>query len=202
MTHLDSQVVIDDPRAESIRYPSTVTFKEVIRRDRRANRTDIKSQLILFAFRMSHVVAARKTTNRLLWIAGIPMIAMYRVLVQWFLCVDIPAETQIGAGLKLYHGQSLVVNRHAKIGQDCTLRHCTTIGSKTLNNGEEGPSPIIGDRVDVGSNAVIIGGIVIGDDVVIGAGSVVIRDVPSGVVVAGNPARVLYSNSPKLQSFH
>ncbi len=192
MTHLDGQVVIGDSRTGSNGCPRTLSFKDVIRRDRRANRTDLKSQFILFAFRLSHLLAARKTTNRLVWIAGIPMIAMYRVLVQWFLCVDIPLETQIGAGLKLYHGQALVVNRHARIGQDCTLRHCTTIGSKTLSNEEEGQSPMIGDRVDVGSNAVIIGGIVIGDDVVIGAGSVVIRDVPPRAVVAGNPARVLY----------
>ncbi|MDR3727253.1 MAG: DapH/DapD/GlmU-related protein [Terracidiphilus sp.] len=192
MTHLDEQVVIMDSPTESIEYSDTLSLWDVIRRDRRANRTDLKSQFILFAFRLSHLLAARKTNNRLLRIAGFPVIAMYRVLVQWFLCVDIPAETQIGAGLKLYHGQALVVNQFARIGRDCTLRHCTTIGSKTLSNGEEGPSPMIGDRVDVGSNAVIIGGILIGDDVVIGAGSVVIRDVPSGAVVAGNPARVLY----------
>lgn len=192
MNHLTEQVVISDSRVGSIGCPGTLSFADVIRRDRQANQTDLKSQLVLLAFRLSHLVASRKATNRLLWIAGIPMMAMYRVLVQWFLCIDIPVETEIGAGLKLYHGQALVVNQHARIGRDCTLRHCTTIGSKTLSNAEEGPSPVIGNRVDVGSNAVIIGGITIGDDVVIGSGSVVIRDVPSRAVVAGNPARVLY----------
>jgi maltose O-acetyltransferase len=36
----------------------------------------------------------------------------------------------------------------------------------------------------------VLPGVTIGDDAVIGAGSVVTRDVPAGVVVVGNPARV------------
>ena len=49
----------------------------------------------------------------------------------------------------------------------------------------------IGNRVWIGGGAIIIPGITIGDDSVIGAGSVVTRDVPAGVVVTGNPARIL-----------
>ena len=114
------------------------------------------------------------------------------VLIEWFFCIELPARAQIGAGLRIYHGHALVVNEHARIGRDCTLRHCTTIGSKVQSNRQEGPSPVLGHRVDVGSNVVILGGITVGDDVVIGAGSVVLRDVPSGAVVAGNPAHVLH----------
>jgi maltose O-acetyltransferase len=49
----------------------------------------------------------------------------------------------------------------------------------------------IGDRVFVGASAVILPGVTIGSDVIIGAGSIVTADIPSGVVVVGNPARVL-----------
>lgn len=49
----------------------------------------------------------------------------------------------------------------------------------------------IGNDVWIGANAVICGGVVIGDRSVIGAGSVVNRDIPSGVVAAGNPCRVI-----------
>lgn len=49
----------------------------------------------------------------------------------------------------------------------------------------------IGNRVWIGAGAVILPGVTIGDDSVIGAGSVVTKDVPSGVVAAGNPCRVL-----------
>jgi|HubBroStandDraft_6_1064221.scaffolds.fasta_scaffold391679_2 maltose O-acetyltransferase len=49
----------------------------------------------------------------------------------------------------------------------------------------------IGSRVFVGARTTILPGVRIGDDVLIGAGSVVTRDIPSGTVAAGNPARAL-----------
>jgi len=52
---------------------------------------------------------------------------------------------------------------------------------------------IVEDDVVIGANSVIIAGIRIGKRSVVGAGSVVTKDVPSNVVVAGNPAKVLMS---------
>ena len=49
----------------------------------------------------------------------------------------------------------------------------------------------IGSDVWVGGGAIICPGVKIGSKSVIGAGSVVTRDVPSGVVAAGNPCRVI-----------
>ena len=49
----------------------------------------------------------------------------------------------------------------------------------------------IGKNCWIGANAVVLPGITIGDNVVIGAGSVVTKDIPSNVVAAGNPCRVL-----------
>ena len=54
------------------------------------------------------------------------------------------------------------------------------------------PKPItIGNRVWIGGGCTILSGVTIGDDTVIGAGSVVTHDIPSGVLAAGNPCRVL-----------
>ena len=51
----------------------------------------------------------------------------------------------------------------------------------------------IGERCFIGGRSIIMPGITIGDDCVIGAGSVVTKDIPSGSIAAGNPARVLRS---------
>lgn len=51
----------------------------------------------------------------------------------------------------------------------------------------------IGDNVFVGANATILPGVSIGKNSVIAANSVVTKDVPEGVVVAGNPAKILYT---------
>jgi acetyltransferase-like isoleucine patch superfamily enzyme len=50
---------------------------------------------------------------------------------------------------------------------------------------------VLGENVFVGEGAKILKGVSIGDDSVIGAGSIVTRDVPAGVIAAGNPARVV-----------
>lgn len=49
----------------------------------------------------------------------------------------------------------------------------------------------IGSDVWIGGNSVVLPGVTIGDGVVIGAGSVVTKDIPCGVIAAGNPCRVI-----------
>lgn len=49
----------------------------------------------------------------------------------------------------------------------------------------------IGNRVFIGAGCTILKGVTIGDGAVIGAGSVVTRDIPSGVLAAGAPARMI-----------
>jgi len=56
---------------------------------------------------------------------------------------------------------------------------------------EFGKSVTIGSDVWVGGGAIICPGVTLGDRTVIGAGSVVTKDIPAGVVAAGNPCRVI-----------
>ena len=65
-------------------------------------------------------------------------------------------------------------------------------------NGLEYAFPVtIGDNVWIGGGVSIIGGVTIGKDSIIGAGSVVIRDIPEGVLAAGNPCRVIRKLTPE-----
>src|SRR5205807_3518232 len=61
-----------------------------------------------------------------------------------------------------------------------------------LRRQQEFGKPVeIGSDVWVGGGAVICPGVKIGSKTVIGAGSVVTRDIPDGVLAAGNPCRVI-----------
>jgi maltose O-acetyltransferase len=66
-----------------------------------------------------------------------------------------------------------------------------------LRRVQEFGKPIeIGSDVWVGGGALILAGVRIGSRAVIGAGSVVTRDIPDGVLAAGNPCRVIRSLGP------
>ncbi|WP_102158967.1 serine O-acetyltransferase [Zhihengliuella halotolerans] len=99
----------------------------------------------------------------------------------------IPYKAVIGAGTRLgVGGISAVVHPDARIGENCVIGQQVTIGSR----GKPGDLPVIGDNVFIGPGSMCLGG-KIGDNVTVGAGSVVLEDVPSNVVVAGVPAKVI-----------
>jgi putative colanic acid biosynthesis acetyltransferase WcaB len=158
-------------------------FIEDIFQDWQVNQTtSLKCRLILLMFR---------TTQTPFLFISLPCRFLYQIIVEYLLGVEIPFDTQIGSNLQLHHAHSLVINHQTTIGNNCILRHCTTIGNKKTADGSSSGSPKIGNFVEIGSNVVILGEITIGDYAVIGAGSVVIKDVISGTVVAGNPAKVI-----------
>ena len=69
---------------------------------------------------------------------------------------------------------------------------CHPLESEKRNQFIEWAEPVtIGNNVWVGGNVTILPGVTIGDNVVVGAGSVVTKNIPSNVVVAGNPAKII-----------
>ena len=67
-------------------------------------------------------------------------------------------------------------------------------GAQARREGLEFGRPIrIGANVWIGGGALLMPGVTVGDDAIIGAGAVVTRDVAAGVIVGGNPARVIRS---------
>lgn len=74
--------------------------------------------------------------------------------------------------------------------------HSIDLVQRSMGVGTSAPITIE-DNVWIGANATICGGVTIGEGSVIGAGSVVTKDIPAGVVAAGNPCRVLRPISEK-----
>lgn len=97
----------------------------------------------------------------------------------------------IGSGLVVFHKMGAVI-RAKSIGKNVTISQGVTIGAGGgYNNTDSDNIPTIGNEVQIATNAIVIGNITIGDNAVIGAGAVITKDVPPGVVVVGNPQRII-----------
>jgi len=106
---------------------------------------------------------------------------------------QINPSTKIGKGLYIGHRGTIIVNSLSVIGACCNLSPGVTIGQ--TNRGSKKGAPVLGDRVWVGTNAVIVGGIKIGDNVLIAPNAYVNVDVPSNSIVIGNPAQIIFKEN-------
>lgn len=146
---------------------------------------DIKIKIVLLMFRFGSLLYKKRRQ----W-TPFPYFAFgffYRVIVEWILSIELPLKTNIGSRLTIYHGFGLVVNCCSVIGSDVIMRNGVIIG----NSGRDSGVPVISDGVEIGGNAVIIGGVKVGRCAKIGAGSVVTKDVPDGVTVVSARNRYL-----------
>lgn len=119
-----------------------------------------------------------------------PLSLLYKfakVAVQIMTGIDLPCEASVGRRLKIEHFSGIIVSGDAVIGDDVVIRNGVTIGLR--RTGEPG-APVIGNGVDIGAGAKLLGAITIGDGAVIGANAVVLGDVPPGALAVGIPARV------------
>lgn len=111
------------------------------------------------------------------------------------------------------HGYNIAVGDNFFAAANCVMLDCgkitigdnvmlgPNVGLYTPNHafipeeralGYERSLPItIGNDVWLGGNVSVVGGVTIGDGSVIAAGSVVVKDIPAGVIAAGNPAKVI-----------
>jgi serine O-acetyltransferase len=105
--------------------------------------------------------------------------------------IELPCEVTLGRRFRIDHFGGIIISGDAVFGDDCVVRNGVTVG---LRHTEMRGSPVIGNRVDIGAGAKVLGSIRIGDDVAIGANAVVLKDVPSNSIAVGVPARILPRN--------
>ncbi len=98
------------------------------------------------------------------------------------------APVKIGDNVFFGPNCSLMTPMHPYLPKERNAREKADGSFYTL----EYAKPItIGSDCWFAANVTVCGGVTIGDGCVIGAGSVVTRDIPSGVLAAGNPCRVI-----------
>lgn len=130
-----------------------------------------------------------------LWRLRVPLVPRLVSHFNRFLTgVEIHPGAHIGSGLFIDHGMGIVIGETAEIGNDVSIFQEVTLGGTSTQKVKRHPT--LGDRVQVGAGAKLIGAITIGDDVKIGAGSVVVTSVPSHATVVGVPGRVVALRNP------
>ena len=99
----------------------------------------------------------------------------------------------IGDGVRIQSFVSICRNALLEDGVFVSPHVCITDDKhpKAGNPGYRAEPPILRKGCSIGASAIIMPGVVIGAGAVVGAGAIVTKDVPPGVVVVGNPARLM-----------
>jgi serine O-acetyltransferase len=108
-------------------------------------------------------------------------------IVQIVTGIEFPCEVTVGRNFVIDHFGGIIISGYASFGDNCRIRNGVVVG---LRRVEEPKAPTIGNNVDIGAGAKLIGPIVIGDNVLIGANAVVLCDVPRDSIAVGVPAIV------------
>jgi serine O-acetyltransferase len=118
-----------------------------------------------------------------------PLSFLYRrmfVYVRNHYGIELPYSAKLGRRVVIEHQGGIVIHGNTVIGNDCYIRQGCTLGNKSLDAIFD--APLLGDRVNVGAGAKILGKVTIGDGANIGANAVVVKDVPAGATAVGIPA--------------
>lgn len=113
---------------------------------------------------------------------GVKIGKRVKVSSHTFICEGVTIEDEAFIG----HGVMFINDKYPR---------ATTITGQSQTEADWVCIPtLIGKGASIGSNATILCGVTVGERAIVGAGSVVTHDVPSGAVVAGNPARIISSS--------
>lgn len=159
-------------------------YRLAVAADRAANRSYPKSRFVLRWFRAAQRWrAARGPVARALFLV---VGGSYKVVTEGFMGIELPVSTRVAPGLRLRHGVGVVVNPATVIGANVMIRQGVTLGNRRASDD----CPVIGDDVEIGVGAVLIGHVTIGAGAKIGPNAVVFKDVPAGAVVYSPPSEI------------
>ena len=152
------------------------------------------------------------------WVGKFPSRSLRSLYLKWWLG-KLGAKSGVQMGCRFLNGRKVHLGEHNVINFGCLFdgrKFCIRTGSNvsigpeatilTLGHDprsttfeDKGGDVLIGDRVWIGYQALILPGVSIGEGAVVGAGAVVTKDVDSYAIVAGNPARKI---ADRVKSLH
>lgn len=146
---------------------------KIIKSDFKVNKSaGLFSKLVLLTYRLGATLKNRYV--RL-------FISLFHKPLCLILGCSLPYECKLGEFVRFPHGlYGVFISRGATIGNCCTILHHVTIGSKYLDGVS---APVIGNNVQIGVGAVIVGVITIGDFAKVAPNTFVCFDVPEFMVV-------------------
>ncbi len=110
---------------------------------------------------------------------GVTIGARCKIQSHTFICEGVTIEDEVFVGHNVNFINDMYPRATAPGGAPQTEQDWTLVPTRVRRGAS------------LGTGSTILGGVTIGAGAIVGAGSVVTRDVPDGVIVAGNPARVL-----------
>jgi serine O-acetyltransferase len=113
--------------------------------------------------------------------------------VQILTGIELPCETTVGRNFIIDHFGGIIISGYARFGDNCRIRNGVVVG---LRRVDEPSAPTIGNNVDIGAGAKLLGPITIGDNSIIGANAVVVQDVPENSIAIGVPAIIKQRREP------
>jgi serine O-acetyltransferase len=117
--------------------------------------------------------------------------SLLKGIIRFCYTAEIPPELEVGQNVIFgYSGLGVVINKKCTIGNNVHIHHNVTLGEWWV--GKKPGVPTIGNNVEIGTGAVLLGGIKIGNNTKIGANAVVLIDVPENATAVGVPARIVY----------
>ncbi|MEO0142910.1 MAG: serine O-acetyltransferase [candidate division WOR-3 bacterium] len=143
---------------------------------------------VIFCYPGIHAIWFHRIAH-LLWNAGLRFFARLISHISRFLTgVEIHPGAKIGRRFFIDHGAGVVIGETTEIGDDVLMYQGVTLGGTSLERKKRHPT--IGNNVEIGAGAILLGPIKIGNNARIAAGSVVVKDVPDNATVIGVPGRI------------
>lgn len=148
----------------------------------------------VFQYRIAHFIYSKIKWQPFRFL-GLLLMLFWQKIIEITTGISIPSSSRIGDSFYIGHFGGIIINANAVIGNNCNISQGVTIG--VSGRDETRGTPILGNEVYIGANAVVTGNITIGDEVLIGACSMVNDSFPDKAVVLGVPAILISQKGSK-----